>query len=249
MKLVDCHCHLNEFDSIEDILKRARKNDVAKIIAVSMDIESCLKNLELGQTHRDIVVPALGVHPLEVANTTTMDIDEIFKLIRENKAAVIGEVGLHFLKISDKTIIEKQREIFEKFLELAQELELPVIVHSKNAENETIRMLEKYNLKKVLLHWYQGSIELAHKALDLGYYFSTTPAILYSKKLQKIFSELPLSRILVESDGPVVYIGQTGEPFLVKSIIEKLALIRSEAIIKIGKETTKNAEMLFNLKI
>ncbi|MFX1312167.1 MAG: TatD family hydrolase [Promethearchaeota archaeon] len=243
--LIDVHCHANLFLALDEVIKEAKRVGIEKIISVGMSAISIDRILEISDLY-DEIYPALGIHPEEVSINKDIEsqLDKIIEKIRVNKEKIcaIGEIGLdhHFVKNEDLHPI--QRNIFEKMLLLAQELELPINLHTKGAEKIIFDLLPSYNIPNVNIHWYSGPEEFLNLGIDRGYYFSITPAISYSKAVKNTVSKVDQQFLLLESDGPVKYSGETGTPAMIRNvlaIISKLKGIPSDLLEQQIYENTK----------
>lgn len=237
----DNHCHLHEFEDLLDVLLRANAANVDYIIGVSMDIPSFLKTTEIAKQHES-VIPAIGIHPWNAPKCID-DTDKVRKLLPHR--GVMGEIGLdhHFIKNQDEW--DSQLKIFETLLEIAEEKEASVIIHSKGAESETINILETFNIKDVIFHWYTGPENLLSWIIDKGYFMSFTPALHYSPKLQNFVKRMDLSLILTESDGPVNYRKKRGEPASVIEVVERIAQIKGLDKVETQRVIFKNFKNVF----
>ena len=243
--LIDIHCHANLYLVIDEIIKEAKKAGVEKIISVGMSIFSLERILEISDNY-SIIYPALGIHPEEVKMNKNVgdQLDSVVNLIRKNKEKIcaIGEIGLDHHFIKEKELYPLQKKIFEKMLSLAQELELPVNLHTKGAEKVVFDALLSYKIPNVNIHWYSGPEDFLNAGIDRGYYFSITPAISYSPAVKKTVLKVDKEFILLESDGPVKYSGKVGTPAMIRDVlntISKLKKIDSEELELQIEENTK----------
>ena len=200
--LYDAHIHLSDTEYEHDIpliLNHMKKLRV-KACCVSMDHTSSKKTLELGKKS-DFILPFIGMHPEKAQD----DSESIFKLIDENneKISGIGEIGLdRTYTNSDKEFV-KQEQVFRTQLSYAEKFRKPVSIHSRKALTEIFEILPSYNIPTTLLHWFDGNKKQLQKAMDLDYYVSFGPAMVYSKDKQVLQSKANKDKILVETDGPV----------------------------------------------
>lgn len=237
----DDHCHLHEYEDLSEVLLRAKAANVEYIIGVSMDISSFYKTTEIAKQY-DNVIPAVGIHPWN-ASKCKQDVNKVRELL--SYKGVMGEIGLdhHFIKNEEEW--EPQFTVFESLLSIAEEKEASVIIHSKGAESETLNILETFNIKYVILHWYQGPENLLPRIIDNGYFMSFTPALHYSPKLQNFVKRINTSRILTESDGPVTYGKKRGEPANVVELVEKIAQVKNQDKEDIQKAIFNNFKEVF----
>ncbi|NPB00227.1 MAG: TatD family hydrolase [Crenarchaeota archaeon] len=253
--LVDVHAHLARqevFSKASELIKDALENNV-KVIVVSIQNDIELRNgLELRKIYSTITYLSIGQELSDFTiHTYNMFSKIIPRLVEERHVIAIGEVGLDYSKIRDNILRDIARAIFEKWVELSKKLDIPIIVHSHRAYNDVLTILEKYDVKKVVLHAYSGGTETAKRAVDRGYYFSIPPSIMHSKQKQKLVSVVPLENMLLESDTPELgpVFGQESKPSHVKIVAEKIAEIKKKSLEEVAYVTTRNFERLFNMKI
>ena len=252
--MIDSHCHLDQeplFNNLDDILKRSKEIGIEKLLTICTTFESFIKIKHLVKKD-DIIYGTYGIHPHEAKNdkvTTKLIIDEI----RNNQKIIgIGETGLDFYyNFSDK---RDQIRSFEEHINSSIELNIPLIIHSRNAENEILEIFNKYknhNLK-ILMHCFTGSKKFAQSMLDFNAYFSASGIITFknSTELQETFKSIPLEKTLIETDSPylapVPNRGKKNEPSFVKYTAEKLANIKQISTSDLIKNTTFNFNKLFN---
>ena len=204
--LIDVHCHANLYLNLEQIIKDAKAVGVKKIIAVAMSAKSQDRVIEIAEKFEPIY-PALGIHPEEVKMNPQIEeqLEEICIKIEKNnsKLCAIGEIGLdhHFVKNAE--LYPLQKKIFDRMLELAQKLCLPVNIHTKGAEEIIFNSLPSYNIPNINIHWYSGPETFLKRGIDRGYFFSITPALKYSTAVKKTVLSVDIDHLLLESDGPV----------------------------------------------
>jgi TatD DNase family protein len=221
MKYIDSHCHLYKFNEIE--IKRIIKNRDIIILSVSEDLESSLKNLVLSQLNEN-VIPAVGIHPWNVENVNENTFKIIEDIIKENKIKILGEIGLD-KKFKPETF-EKQKEIFEKFLNLAKEYDLNLNLHTPNASNEVFDLLIKHDIKKAYFHWYSGDEKLLEEIIDKGYFIGINVATIINEKYKRYIEIANIKNIITESDGPYNYKGIILHPDLLKDLYKLISNIR-----------------------
>jgi len=244
--LIDIHCHANLYLVIEEIIKEAKSVGVQKIISVGMSVLSLERILEISNKY-DIIYPALGIHPEEVKMNKDVDeqLDFVIDIIRKNKEKIcaIGEIGLDHHFIKENELYPLQKKIFENMLSLAQELELPVNLHTKGAEKIIFDILPSYVIPNINIHWYSGPEHYLNVGIDRGYYFSITPAISYSPAVKKTVLKVEKEFLLLESDGPVKYSGKIGTPAMIRDVlntISKLIKVDSKELELQIELNTKN---------
>jgi len=253
--MIDSHCHLDQeplFENIHEILERSKKNGLSKLLTICTTLESFGKIKQLVELD-EIIYGTFGIHPHESKNDF-INKELIIKKVKENRKIIgVGETGLDFFyNNSDKEI---QKTSFISHIEAAIDLDLPLIIHSRNAENDTFNILNEFRNKniKILMHCFTGSLSLAKKLLELDSFFSASGIVTFknSNDLQKTFDYIPLEKILVETDSPylapVPMRGKKNEPSYIKYTIEKIAEIKKIKIDYASKITSQNFNKLFNL--
>ncbi|HEX30871.1 TPA: TatD family deoxyribonuclease [Candidatus Poribacteria bacterium] len=258
--LVDTHCHLqleDYRDDLHEVLKRAREANVVRMIAVGFNLRTSRLAVELASRFEQIYA-TVGVHPHDAKEFNERTIDELRKLARREKVVAIGEIGLDYYRnLSPKG---KQRYAFERQLELAGELGLPVVIHDRDAHEDVAITLERYiNVFKVnisgVMHCFSGDWELAKRCLDVGFYISIAGPVTYpnSADLRQVASKVPIDRLLVETDSPWLAPqhrrGRRNEPAYVKFVARKVAELRRMPFGKLADITTQNAVKLFGIQI
>ena len=251
--MIDSHCHLDYeplFTDIKNVIKRSQDVGVEKILTICTTIQSYEKIIRI-INENEIVFGTFGIHPHEVENDF-VSTKIIESKIKQNKKIIgIGETGLDFYyNNADK---KKQILSFKNHLEAAAELNIPVVVHSRNAETETFNVLNEFKSKnlKILMHCFTGSKEFAKKLLDFNTYFSASGIITFknSIELQNTFKFIPLDKLLIETDSPylapVPERGKKNEPSFLKFTANKLADLRDMKNQELISKTTKNFNKLF----
>jgi len=249
--LVDTHAHLDDeqYDNDrEEVIERAKESGVDKIINVSFDLVSAQRAVELAQKYENIFA-AVGCHPKSRDESGyVFNKSDFLRIAQQPKVVAIGEVGLELKNSGD---LISQQEIFEAQIDLAKELNLPLIVHCRDAHKEVIETLSKAGDAKAVIHCFSGSWQSAQRYLEMGFYLSFNGIITYANDYDKVVKNMPLDRLLLETDcpylSPVPFRGQRNEPANVKYVAQRVAEIRGEAVGKIAEITTKNAKDFFVL--
>jgi len=247
--LFDVHCHLcfPQFDADrEAVIKRASELGI-QMINASVSLEEIPKASMLSSKHENVYW-TLG---LSASKTSAEKVEKTIQAIRKNQTQIvgIGEVGLDYYWVKEESRGEIERKNFENFINLAVELNLPLVVHSRDAEEDCISMLAKHN-KKALLHCFSGTLEQAEKAIKFGCIISIPTNVTHSKMRQNLAERLPLKSIVLETDAP--YLSPTpktrNEPVNIKKSVEKIAELKKISIQEVENTTTENAKHFFNLK-
>ena len=250
--MIDSHCHLDHeplVDNIKDVLSRCKKEGINKVLTISTTLSGFPKILEIVDKDK-MIFGTFGIHPHET-DTDQLSKDEIIKKIKSNDKIIgVGETGLDFYyNNSDKY---KQIESFKNHINAALDLDIPLIVHSRNAELETYEILKNcHNSLKILMHCFTGSLPFAIKLMEFNTYFSASGIITFknSTDLQNTFKELPLERLLVETDSPFLapepMRGKKNEPSFVRYTLKKLSELKDIDTQGLDKITTDNFNRLF----
>lgn len=254
-KLIDTHAHLDELKSLDLVLEEAKRAGVIAIIAVGSNHQSNIKTLEISQKHRHFVYPALGLHPWELANLGTFEIDDNLRFIEQNvaSAVAVGEIGLDYdkrvLKVASK---ELQQEVLGRLLNIARKYTKPAIIHSRYAWKDALHLIQDVGIDKAVFHWFTGFSSVLRDIIDGGYFVSATPAAEYHEEHRRAVKEAPLQRLLLETDCPVTY-GRTAryesQPADVLRDLEAVSQLKGVAEATIAEQTTRNAINFFSLDI
>lgn len=254
--LIDTHTHLDDtrYDGDRDeTIERARKAGVGTFLTIGCDLATSRSAVTLADRHADVYA-SVGVHPHEVKHIGDGWYDELRRLARHEKVVAYGEIGLdyHYNHSSP----QEQRQRFREQVQLARELRLPVIIHTREAQQDTIAILKEEMASEVggVFHCFSGDAWLAQDALDLGFYLSFSGILTFQNAtmLREIARQTPLDRVLIETDcpylTPVPHRGKRNEPAFVSHVARQLAEIHSElSLEKIEEATTENARRLFRL--
>lgn len=246
--LIDTHSHLNLYlqfkrfgKTIEPALKEIEKNKIFTITN-SMDVTSYRINKQIAKKSK-YIVPAFGIHPWNAPRY----IDKI-GLVKEliDESQIIGEIGLDYFFVKDRGRHSMQRRLFSVFL--AKTRDKVISVHTKGAEEDTLRLLKIHGNKKVIMHWYSGNINTLRRMIKEGFYFSVTPEIGYSEQARRVAEIIPLQQILTETDnpgGPPQYNGtKAGTPILVKEVVDSIAKIKGMSSKRIEQQIEENLKRL-----
>ena len=246
---IDVHCHI-DFCEKEGVLsafiERARKAQVRTIITNGVNPESNRSALALARSTKEIQV-ALGLYPIDALTLTDAQIEQELDFIREkrNEIVAIGEVGMDFKE--DEKDHERQRDIFRKIVLLAQELQKPLIVHSRKAEEACIDILERMKAEKVIMHCFSGKWKLVERVVAHPWFLTIPTSVIASEHFQRIALEIPLTRLFCETDAPYLHPDKhwPNEPALVVRAYEKLAAIKGVPLEDVQVVLQRNYEKLF----
>ena len=253
--MIDSHCHLDHeplCSNISDVIKRSKDIGLQKLLTISTTLASFEKIKDLVNID-PIIFGTFGIHPHET-ETNLLNTETLIKTITKFKKIIgVGETGLDFFyKHSNK---ERQIQSFKDHIEASIELRIPIIIHSRNAEEETFNILNSYRDKnlKILMHCFTGSYEFSQKLLSLGAFFSASGIITFKNSidLQNTFKTIPLDKLLIETDSPflapIPMRGKKNEPSFIKYTLEKLSTIKEKAPDDMSKITSNNFNLLFSV--
>jgi len=255
--IVDSHCHLdcsNLYEQLDDVIERARLNQVSHLLTICTTLKSFEKIKLIINKYKN-VYGTFGIHPHETKDFIHIDKDYILNSKKKDKKIIgIGETGLDFFyNHSDKDI---QKKSFIEHINAASELNIPIIVHTRNAEKDTYEILKSENKNsnlKILIHCFTGSKEFAKKLLDINCYISLSGIVTFNKssELVETISYIPVERLLVETDSPylspVPFRGKPNEPSYIVHTVDKLSSIKKTSKEKIISNTSDNFKKLFNI--
>ncbi len=253
--IIDSHCHLTYepmFSSLNETVKNAKKTGVEYLLTISTEDRSFDKILDIVDKH-ECVYGTYGIHPHEAKNHKEIKSSNIVKKSKANKKIIgIGETGLDFYyNHSEK---KDQIELFSEHIEASKQLNLPLIIHTRSAEIDTFNILKKSTINsdlKILIHCFTGTKEFAFKLLDLGAFISASGVVTFkkSKILAETFKEIPLNRIMVETDAPYLspepLRGKSNQPSHIIHTVKFLSNLKKVSFEKFSEQTTENFFRLF----
>lgn len=250
---IDTHCHLdfNQFSTDrEKVILRAREEGIGAIINVGTSLEGSRRSLQLAKKH-DFIYAAVGIHPHEAESFPMESWGELEELTDKEKVVAIGETGLdYFRNYSSRT---SQKELFRRQIRLAIKANLPLFVHSREADEDTIGILKEEGANQGVLHCFSSPVEMAADCIRLGFYISIAGQVTYpaSSQLRKAIQEIPTNRLLIETDAPFLTPeerrGKRNEPALIKHTAVELANLYGLSLNDIARITTTNAQQLFGI--
>ncbi|WP_249978742.1 TatD family hydrolase [Vreelandella olivaria] len=253
---VDSHCHLDRLSEhthggdIAATLAAARAANVSQFLAIAVTLDDMPKLAAIAREHHDVAISA-GLHPLHTASKEP-SVEDIVEVAEQYGAVAIGETGLDY-HYRDSVSVEVQHKRFKRHLMAASELELPVIVHTREAKQETLSLLREYSNPQVggVLHCFTEDLDMAREAVRLGFYISLSGIITFrnAASLRELACQLPLDRLLIETDSPylapVPYRGKPNEPAWVVEVAECIAKARNISVDEVAMQTTANFYHLF----
>lgn len=243
---IDTHCHLEFIEKdASALVANAKKAGVEIIVANGVNLESNKKVLALAKKF-PVVKAALGLYPTEVVDLSSKNLEELFSFIRDHEKNLIalGEVGMDYKELEDR---EKQEKIFVRVLNLAKELDVPVIVHSRKAEERCIELIEQSGHMKVIMHCFSGKKKLVSRITQNGWTLTVPTSVVRSEQFQYIARETPLTQLLCETDSPYLSPDKTfpNEPANVVASYEAIARLRGISLRDVEKQLEKNFLVLF----
>jgi len=262
LHLTDSHCHLDflSFDEDrEEVLQRASRSGIRRILNPGLDLESSCRIIKLAETY-PLLYAAVGIHPNEGRGWKSEKISDLHHLASHPKTVAIGEIGLDYYR--DESPREIQRELFLYQLDLAAEVDRPVVIHSRNAMDEVLEMLRAWHARLVgdrspladrpgVLHAFEGTIDHARQALEMNFFFGIGGPVTFrnAQARRDVLAELPLEHILLETDSPLLaphpHRGQRNEPAYVELVAGTVADVFGHPLETVAEVTSNNASRLF----
>jgi len=235
--------------NLDVVLERAKERGIGKIICPGIDIDSSWQSLTIAKNHPNVYAAA-GIHPHDANNAPADYINQLRDILTQPKIVALGEIGLDYYRnISDA---DTQRKVFKKQLQLAKKMDLPVIIHNRNADADIIHIIQQVGPVRGVAHCFTSDLTTAKIFLDMGFYISFAGNLTYKNSdLPEVAKEIPLDRLMIETDAPFLspmpYRSKENEPSRVKYIADKLAECQGVLYDIIELATQNNAEKLFNL--
>lgn len=251
--LIDSHCHLDMLSDqeggIEQAINHAKANQINHILCISIDKASCHRVLDLVEDN-DYLSASVGIHP-NVDQEEQFTVEELVTLADQDKVIAIGETGLDYFRSEGD--LQWQRDRFSVHIEAAKQLKKPLIIHTREAREDTMSMLETEQARDAggIIHCFTEDWDTAKRALDIGFYISLSGIVTFKNAtaLKEVAKKLPLDRLLVETDSPylapVPHRGKSNQPAFVKHVAEYIAELRGESFEHIAETTTHNFHQLF----
>ncbi|MBI2286556.1 MAG: TatD family hydrolase [Nitrosomonadales bacterium] len=252
MPFIDSHCHLDFpglAENLPDVLAQMRHNDVAGALCVSVNLAEFPQVLALAEQHPNIYA-SVGVHP-DYEGVEEPDAARLVELARHSRVIAIGETGLDYFRL--KGDLEWQRTRFRNHIRAARECGKPLIVHTREAAADTLRIMAEENAAEAggVMHCFTETWEVAEAALAMGFYISFSGIVTFknAKQIKDVAQRTPLERVLIETDAPylapVPHRGKLNQPAYVKHVAEEIASLRGISVDEVGRRTTENFERLF----
>ena len=251
MELFDSHAHYNDekFEGEESIIEEIYKEGITRLITAGYSLETTKKAIQIAKRY-EFVYATAGISPNDIEGTTEKDLEEIEKLAQNEKIVAIGEIGLDYYWNKDNK--EKQKEIFIQQIEIANNLNLPIVIHTREAVQDTLEIL-KTNKARGVFHCCPLNIELIKEGLKLGFYISFAGPVTFknSKNANHIIEYVPMEKILIETDSPYLspepLRGRRNDSRNVKYIAQKIAEVKNIPVEEVARITYENAKRLFSI--
>ncbi|MGR3806223.1 TatD DNase family protein [Pasteurella testudinis DSM 23072] len=259
MFIVDSHCHLDSLDyenlhqNMDEVVEKAKQRDVQHLLSISTTL-SGFERLQTALSQRQDVSLSCGVHPLNVEDEA-FDGEKMRRLAQNPQVIAIGECGLDYYYSADNKA--KQQRIFAEQIEIAKQLNKPLIIHTRAAREDTIDLLKQGGAQKCggVMHCFTENQWTADQALELGFYISVSGIITFrnAQEIRDVIQSVPLDRLLVETDSPylapVPYRGKQNQPAYVREVCEYLAVLKGVSAVEMAQITTQNFERLFKVNL
>ncbi|AGK95320.1 TatD family hydrolase [Clostridium pasteurianum] len=253
--IFDSHAHYDDEAFNEDrdkVIEELKKNEIIGVLNCGASLEGARDSVKLADKY-DFFYAAVGIHPefADIVNDET--IEELKELARNSKVKAIGEIGLDY-HYEENPAREIQKAAFIRQMELAQELELPVVIHDRDAHGDTLEIIKQFPKVKGVVHCFAGSVEMARECIKLGYYIGFTGVVTFknAKKIVEVAKEIPLDRMLLETDCPYMSPepnrGKRNRSDYIEYIAEKIAEIRRDIPINVKNQTILNTKNLFKIQ-
>lgn len=247
---IDTHCHLSkdDYEDLDKVIKDAEDNNVKYLIVSGFDRKSIKETVEIANTYENVYL-SLGYHPSEADITTEEDLNNLEEIIKSNKKVLaVGEIGLDYHWVKDNK--EKQINLFKKQIELAKKYNLPLVIHSRDAFQDTYDILKEANYKGVI-HCFSGNKENAKMYTDIGFYLGIGGVITFKNaNLKETILDIPRDKILLETDAPYLaptpHRGEKNESKYIPIIAQEIANLLNISIEDVANITTQNASKMFN---
>jgi len=255
-QLIDTHAHLDfhQYDADrEEVIARAREANVTRIITIGIDRQTSEKAIEIAENHHNIYA-AIGIHPHDANEATDEDIEVLKELIQHPKVVAIGEVGLDFYRnISPPDV---QRRLFRMFLDWSSEYGKPLIIHTREAEDEILTILKERSKSgwRGVFHCFPGDQKMAETVIEMGFLVSFTGNITFkNSRSLAVARDVPMERLMVETDSPfltpVPHRGKRNEPAFINFVAQKIAEVKDIPVQQVARITTANAQNLFGFEL
>jgi TatD DNase family protein len=251
---VDSHCHLDFPElhaGLDAIFESMRSNQVTHALTISTTLHSFVRVHAVAMSHENVFASA-GVHPDEQSDDHEASLEELLRLAQLPKVVAIGETGLDYYRLKEP--LEWQRERFRTHLRAARECGKPLVIHTREAANDTLRIMQEEGAEKVggVMHCFTESLSVAHRAMEMNFHISFSGIVTFKNaaEIKEVARAVPLERMLIETDSPYLapmpYRGKTNQPGYVKHVAEEIARLKGITPEEVGRATTRNFFALFS---
>ena len=247
--LIDTHAHISYkdySDRIDEIIQAAEDNGVEKIISIGVNLPSSEECLKLAEKYPSVFATC-GIHPHEAGKAPKRYLYELEAFIQHPKMVAVGEIGLDYhYDFSDRKI---QRRVYHEQLEMATSLDFPAVVHCRESDDDILEGIQNSGLNQGVIHCFASNVDFAQNILETGFHISFTGMITFIKELEAVVKEIPLERMMVETDSPYLspkpFRGKQNQPKNVLHVAEKVAELKEISLEEVAESTTKTAHHLF----
>ena len=254
--IFDSHCHLNDkalMDDLDNIIQRAKDNGVDKFLVIGWNLESSINAVEISKRYEGVYA-AIGIHPTDVKE----DADEVIKkleiLAKNPKVKAFGEIGLDYYWVKEPELRERQKIYFVKLIELANKVNLPIVIHNRDSIEDCLEIIRNHKpIKGGVVHCFSGSVEVERELVKLGLHISLGGPVTFknARVPKEVAADVPLTSLLVETDCPYLtphpFRGTTNEPKYTKLVVEEIARLRNIEPSEVAEVTYQNTLKLFNI--
>lgn len=251
--MIDTHSHINFEDykeNFDGFISDLKENDIQNVIIPGVEPSTFDEIISLCEKY-EMLYGAIGIHPSEFQTFNENSKEKIYELLKHKKIVAIGEIGLDYHYGADSK--EEQKELLKQQLKIAEELQVPVIIHDRESHEDVFEILQNYNLKDVIFHCFSGNAEFAKKCINSGYYIAIGGVVTFknAKDLKEAAKIIPLNKLLLETDAPylapVPFRGKLNTPAYLKYIAQEIATLKEIDVEEVKKQTTENAKKVFGL--
>lgn len=251
--MIDTHSHINFEDyksNFDDFIEEIKSSGIRNVIIPGVEPSTFDEIISLCNNY-EMLYGAIGVHPSEFYTYSEEVENRIYELSKHKKIIAIGEIGLDYHYGADTK--EEQKAVFRKQLKIAEELQIPVLIHDREAHEDTFDIINEFKLKDVVFHCFSGNSDFAKKCTDKGYYIAIGGVVTFknAKDLKEVAKTTPLDKILLETDAPylapVPYRGKLNSPAYLSYIAQEIANLKDIDVETVKKQTTKNAQTIFGI--
>ncbi|QBQ06534.1 TatD family hydrolase [Sporosarcina pasteurii] len=252
---IDTHVHLNADqyeEDVEEVIERALEAGVSKMVVIGFDRKTIRKAMELTERY-PFIYAVVGWHPVDAVDCTEEDLEWIESLAAHPKVVGIGEMGLDYYW--DKSPKEVQQKLFRRQIQLAKKVNLPIVIHNRDATADVVRILKEEEAEQVggIMHCFSGSVEIAKECITMNFLISLGGPVTFknAKGPKQVAKEIPLNKLLIETDAPYLtphpHRGKRNEPVYVTLVAEEIAKLKEVSIEEVASITTENALKLFKI--